>query len=203
MSGILASYTFANGVWVASGQAPPDTLVPTAMLPPGVSSPGGFIWCQFGPWKLNSSGYAAPQLTSPWVLVPLPVGQIVGVQGPGGSIVPTVCVGSIWQMKSAAGTVNGKATNNVAIPGGGWYQTWDTPPPGTTALAEVQQGPPIATVPVNPPNGYSGGTWAKSMTTGGLWVYDNGQLSAGSNAGLWAVLGLGVVGVGGTAAYLA
>lgn len=200
MGALLAPAVFQNGKWYIVSATPPDRNIPSKMPPPGNPGAVGF-WAATGTWTYGGKGFMT---CKHWCWCPLPVGQLVIVYGPGGIAVPTVSIGTPGMGLYASAMYKGKIINNVALADGPWPGLASPTNPfaarGGIGFSKGSVAPGMAyppglpTTPNAPPSGWSGGSWA--VPHGGEpWVYDNGQLSSGSNTGLIVAL-LGAAGAG-------
>lgn len=199
----LDPITYSGGVWIAKGRTPPDRSIPATYTPPGVA-PGSGFWANTTGWYINKSGFA--ELGQPfWVWCPLPLAQWVAVPGPGGSVVPTMSVGVAAILSSVAvKTKDGKTVPNAALQDGPWPTLIAS---GGTSLPGIQvvsapQGVTLPNSPSQGPSGWSGGQIQKVARNNGLYIYNAGQVSQGSNAA-WIAVGGGVLAAAAAAAAYA
>jgi hypothetical protein len=204
MASTLDPVVFTNGAWFAKGSSPPDKAVPSACPPPGVTSPGCWVCVS------KTVGYVASAAHKQayshavlWMWCPLPLGQVVLVQGPGGVVVPTIAVCGLQTTNATDNANTGNKPQAVYL--GPWLQTQTQPTlagPWQKVVipAPVSLNPPP--VPTADPSGWSGGTWTKvpGYAFTGIWVYDNGQVSSGSVLP-WVLGGAAAVAAG-AAAFL-
>lgn len=174
---------WVQGVWVSSGNStdgnmtnfgPPDSLCPSQRPPPGVTTPG--VWVGYGPWSVNGAGYA--WLTSPasWCWVPLPLGQINYVQGPGGVLSPTLCMGNIYKMNAIGGgeSPDGRPLTSTHLANGPWIMQMGSLQPGDQGTL-LLSGPPFTYGSTPPPSampsGFTSGSWVASEPLAGMFVF--------------------------------
>lgn len=197
---ILDAIVFQKGSWFAKGKTPPDRNVPASLKPPGVTGDG--VWV-IRTMKQGPGGFLIAMI---WQWCPLPFGNIINLETPGGPL-PTVVFGAIATVNSLSYV----AQKNWASHPGSKVAAKTQQPLGDGPWLSRSDGANYASLPgyvapqtpTGDPPGFGGGAW-KQMS-GGYWYYDNGQVAAAAGSSSMATLiaaGVVVVGGGLAAAYV-